>query len=163
MTDTQILVDYNFIWEHKTSNWKYGFENEATRKLDIDIYVNKIHKLEQYAHGDRVFMDLMQRKLKDIGSEQYQYVMKIQTKANETTQQLREQTNALLQTIWALGSDKEHLESVLLDKQLERRFQPHRHQRRQYRGYFRWKLLKTRVLRGRGECVTVWSSGLAQY
>lgn len=110
---------------------------ENSKRSDIDMYVKKIHKLEEDAHGDRVFMDLMQRKLQDIGSEHYQYVMKIQTEADKTTKQLREQNNALLQTIWALESDKEHLESVLLDKQLDRRFQPHRHQRRQQRGYFR--------------------------
>uniref|UniRef100_K1RHJ6 Uncharacterized protein n=1 Tax=Magallana gigas TaxID=29159 RepID=K1RHJ6_MAGGI len=73
----------------------------------------------------------------EICKEHYDYVMKIQTEADETTKQLREQNNALLQTIWVLENEKEHLESVLLDKQLERRFQPHRHQRSQYRGYFR--------------------------
>lgn len=78
----------------------------------------------------------MQRKLKEIGSGHYQYVMKIQMEADETTKQLREQSNALLQTIRALENKKEHLQSVFLDKQLDRRFQSHRHQRQQ-RAYFR--------------------------
>uniref|UniRef100_K1RCK3 Uncharacterized protein n=1 Tax=Magallana gigas TaxID=29159 RepID=K1RCK3_MAGGI len=63
------------------------------------MYVKKIHKLEEDAHGDIELMDLMQRKLKDIGSEHYQCVMKIQTEADETTKQLRKQNNAQLQTM----------------------------------------------------------------
>uniref|UniRef100_K1QJT6 Uncharacterized protein n=1 Tax=Magallana gigas TaxID=29159 RepID=K1QJT6_MAGGI len=110
---------------------------ENSRRSDIDMYVKKIHKLEEEAHGDRVLMDIMQRKLKDIGSEHSQYVMKIQTEADDTIKQLREQNNALLQTIWVLECDNEHLEAVLLDKQLDRRFQPHRQRRRQQRGYRR--------------------------
>lgn len=110
---------------------------ENSKRSEIDMYVKKIQKLEEDAHGDKLFMDLMQRNLKDTRSEHNQYVMKIQTEAGETTKQLREQNTALLQIIWALECDKEHLESVLLDKQLDRRFQPHRHQRRQQRGYFR--------------------------
>lgn len=61
----------------------------------------------------------MQRKLKEIGNGHYQYVMKIQTEVDETTKQLREQSNALLQTIRALENKKEHLQSVFLDKQLD--------------------------------------------
>ena len=48
---------------------------ENSKRSDIGIYVKKIHKLEEDAHGDRVIMDLIQRKLKDIGSEHYQNVM----------------------------------------------------------------------------------------
>lgn len=110
---------------------------ENSKRSDIDMYVKKIQKLEAEAHGDKVLMDIMQRKLKDIGSEHSQYVMKIQTEAHDTIKQLREQNNALLQTIWVLECDNEHLEAVLHDKQLDRRFQPHRQQRRQQRGYRR--------------------------
>lgn len=51
----------------------------------------------------------------EICKEHYDSVMKIQTEADETTKQLREQNSALLQTIWVLENEKEHLESVLLD------------------------------------------------
>lgn len=88
---------------------------ENSKRSDIDIYVKKIHKLEEEAHGDRVLMNIMQMKLKDIGSEHSQYVMKIQTEADDTIKQLSEQNNALLQTIWVLECDNEHLEAVLLD------------------------------------------------
>lgn len=111
---------------------------ENSKRSDIDIYVKKIQKLEAEAHGDKVLMDLMQRKLKDIGSEHSQYVMKIQTEADDTIKQLREQNNAMLQTIYVLECDNEHLEAVLHDKHLDRRFQPHRQQRRQQRGHNWW-------------------------
>lgn len=41
----------------------------------------------------------MDRKLKEIGQEHYDYVMKIYTEADGTTKQLKEQDNAMLQTI----------------------------------------------------------------
>lgn len=44
-------------------------------------------------------MELMDRKLKEIGQEHYDYVMKIYTEADGTTKQLKEQDNAMLQTI----------------------------------------------------------------
>lgn len=41
-------------------------------------------------------MELMDKKLKEIRKEHYDYVMKIQTEADETTKQLKKQNNALL-------------------------------------------------------------------
>lgn len=61
--------------------------------------VKKIRKLEEDAQGDKVIMELMGRKLKEIGKEHYDCVMKIQTEADRTTKQLKEQDNAMLLTI----------------------------------------------------------------
>lgn len=94
------------VWDRKNSKRKYGFEKkkllENSERSDINMYVKKIRKLEEDAQGDKVIMELMDRKLKEIGKEHYDYVMKIQTEADRTTKQLKEQDNTMLQTIMCI-------------------------------------------------------------
>lgn len=82
-------------------------------------------------------MELIERKLKDIGKEHYDYLIKIQMEAEETNKQtVKGAKQRHFEAVPALEYEKEHLHYVFLNKQCERRFQPHKQQRRQQRGYF---------------------------
>ncbi|XP_061178336.1 uncharacterized protein LOC133186974 [Saccostrea echinata] len=107
---------------------------EQSNNSNDNIYREKIRKLEDDAHGDRVIMDLMQRKLNEIGKEHNQYVMQIQAEAVKTTKQLREENKALLQTIRTLENEKDHLLALFVEN--KQRYQPRRHQGRPRRGQF---------------------------
>ncbi|XP_062605377.1 uncharacterized protein LOC134267175 [Saccostrea cucullata] len=106
---------------------------EQSNNSNDNIFREKIRKLKEDAQADKVLMDLMQRKLNNIGKDYSQYVVKIQEEAEQTAKQLREENNALLQTIRLFKDEREHLLAEFVEN---KQYHPRRYQGRQRRGRF---------------------------
>lgn len=107
---------------------------QQTNNSKEKLYLKTIQKLKEDTQADKVLMDLMQRKLNNIGKDYSQYVVKIQEEAEQTAKQLREENNALLQTIRSLKDERDHLLAVFVEN--KQQFHPRRHQGRQRKDRF---------------------------